>query len=38
MVHQSADHRRGHDIIAEDFALPAERLITGDDQRGPFVA
>lgn len=38
VVHQAVDHRRGHDVIAEDFAPPAEGLVAGDDQRGPFVA
>ena len=37
MVHEAVDHGGGDDIVAEDFAPAAERLVAGDDQRGPFV-
>ena len=38
MVDEPVDHRGGGDLVAEDFAPPAERVVAGDDERGPFVA
>ena len=38
VVDEPVDHRGGDDLIAEDLAPPAERLVAGDDERGAFVS
>ena len=38
VVDEAVDHRRGDDVVAEDFAPAAERLVGRDDQRGALVA
>ena len=37
-MNEAVDHRGGDDVVAEDLAPGAERLVGGDDQRGAFVA
>jgi site-specific DNA recombinase len=32
MVHEPVDHGGGDDVVAEDLAPPAERLVAGDDE------
>ena len=38
VVDEAVDHGGGDDVVAEDLAPAAERLVAGDDQAGPFVA
>jgi hypothetical protein len=38
VVDEAVDHRGGDDVVAEDLAPAAERLVGGDDHRGAFVA
>ena len=38
VVDEPVDHGGGDDVVAEDFAPAAERLVGGDDQLGPLVA
>ena len=38
VVNEAVDHCGGGDVVAEDLAPSAERLVAGDDQRGAFVA
>ena len=38
MVDEPVDHGGGDDLVAEDFAPAAERLVGGDDQAGPLVS
>jgi len=38
VVDEPIDHRGGDDLVAEDLAPPAERLVTGDDERGGLVS
>ena len=38
VVDQAVDHGCGDDVVAENLAPAAERLVAGDDQRGAFVA
>src|SRR5919197_3891155 len=38
VVDEPVDHRRGDDLVAEDLAPARERLVRGDDHRGPLVA
>jgi hypothetical protein len=38
VVDESVDHGGGGDVVAEDLAPAAERLVGGDDQAGAFVA
>jgi hypothetical protein len=37
VVHQPVDHCGGDDVVAEYLTPPAERLVRGDDQRGPLI-
>jgi hypothetical protein len=38
VVDEAVDHGGGDDVVAEDFAPAAERLVAGDDEAGAFVA
>src|SRR4051794_170266 len=38
VVDEPVDHRGGDDVVAEDLAPAAERLVAGDDQARAFVA
>src|SRR5579862_6065497 len=38
VVDEPVDHRGGDDLVAEDLAPPAERLVAGNDEAGSFVA
>jgi hypothetical protein len=38
VVDESVDHGSGDDLVAEDFAATAERLVGGDDQAGALIA
>ena len=38
VVDEAVDHGGGDDVVAEDLAPAAERLVGGDDQAGSFVA
>jgi hypothetical protein len=38
VVDEPVDHGGGDDLVAEDLAPAAERLVAGDDERGAFVA
>jgi site-specific DNA recombinase len=38
VVDEPVDHGSGDDLVAEDFAPAAERLVGGDDQAGAFIA
>ena len=38
VVDEAVDHCGGDDVVAEDLAPAAERLVAGDDQAGSFVA
>ncbi len=38
VVHDPVDHGGGDDVVAEDLAPAAERLVGGDDEAGAFVA
>jgi hypothetical protein len=38
VVDEVIDHGGGDDLVAEDFAPAAERLVAGDDEGGAFVA
>jgi hypothetical protein len=38
VVDESVDHGCGDDLVAEDFAPPADGLVAGHDERGAFVA
>jgi DNA invertase Pin-like site-specific DNA recombinase len=37
VVDEPVDHRGGDDLVAEYLSPPAERLIAGHDQGGPFI-
>lgn len=37
VVDEAVDHRGGDDVVAEDLALPAERLVRGHDEGGALV-
>ena len=38
MVDEPVDHGGGDDLVAEDFAPAAERLVGCDDQTGTLIA
>src|SRR3954454_16524487 len=38
VVDEPVDHGGGHDVVAEDLAPAAERLVAGDDQAGAVGA
>jgi hypothetical protein len=38
VMHESVDHGRGNDVVAEHFAPSPEGFIRRDDEAGPFVA
>jgi hypothetical protein len=38
VVDESVDHGGGDDLVTEDLAPAAERLVGGDDQAGALIA